>query len=96
MPLLYTPINSIEILRQKRLTIVIQMYERAKTKGENFAYVNINLKDFTPVERQTSDASGLLTTSWDYELLIHNLHVIGCNKVLGKFQAVMNFKVVNK
>lgn len=34
--------------------------------------------------------------SWDYELLIHESQVIGCNRVLGKFQAVMNFKVVNR
>ena len=58
VPTLYTPINSIEILRQKRVTIVIQMYEKAKTKCENFAYVNINLKDFAPVENNTVSASG--------------------------------------
>jgi len=33
---------------------------------------------------------------WDYELLIHEQPVIGFNKMLGKFQAVMNFRVVNR
>ena len=91
IPILYTPINSIDILKQKRLTVVVQLYEKAKTKYENFAYINVNLKDFTPIERNEG-----VTTSWDYELLIHELPVIGCNRVLGRFQAVMNFKVVNR
>ena len=69
--MLYTPINSIEILRQKRLTIVVQLFEKTKTKHENFAYINVSLKDFTPVERTYGDGSAKLT-EWDYELLIHN------------------------
>ena len=91
VPELFTPINSVEILRQKRLTIVVQVYEKTKTKCDNFAYININLKDFQPVERTQGH-----TTSWDYELLIHELPVIGSNCVLGKFQAVMNFRIVNR
>ena len=69
----------------------MQLYEKSKTKYDNFAYINVNLKDFTPVERTEGQVR-----SWDYELLIHESQVIGCNRVLGKFQAVMNFKVVNR
>ena len=54
VPVLYTPINSIEILKQKRLTIVVQLFEKTKTKHDNFAYINVNLKDFTPVESTVS------------------------------------------
>ena len=67
--MLYTPINSIEILRQKRLTIVVQLYERNKTKNENFAHINICLKDFVPIERRDRVTGAL---HWDYELLMHD------------------------
>lgn len=46
IPVLYTPINKVEILRQKRLTIVVQIYERNKSnKVENFAYINIPMRN---------------------------------------------------
>ena len=50
VPVLYTPINSIEVLRQKRLTIALMLYERNKTKHDNFAYINVPLKDFRLME----------------------------------------------
>jgi len=74
------------------LTIVVQLFEQKKIKHENFAYINIKLRDFTPVERQNAH-TGQLT--WDYELMMHDLPVIGSNRVLGKFQAVINFRIVN-
>ena len=69
------------------------MFEKNKTKHDNFAYINVPLKDFSAVQN-VNEATG--ETSWDYELLIHDLPVIGNNKVLGKFQAFINFKVFNK
>ena len=92
IPVLFTPINSIEILRQKRLTIVVQLYERNKPKPENFAYINVLMKDLAPVEKVNRHTG---EKSWDCELLVHNLPVIGFNRVLGRFQAVIHFKVVN-
>ena len=71
----------------------MQLFERNKTKHENFAYININLNDFVPIERVdriTGEAH------WDYELLMHDKDVIGYNRVLGKFQAVLNFRVVGQ
>ena len=68
IPTLYTPINSLQILRQKRLTIVVQLYERNKTKQENFAYINVPMKEFVPIEHQNVQSG---ETGWDYELLVH-------------------------
>lgn len=92
IPTLFTPINSIDILRHKRLTIVVLLSEKNKAKQENFAYINVPLKDFTPVEH--TNANGAIT--WDYELLIHDLHIISSNRVVGKFQAALNFRVVGR
>lgn len=50
MPILYTPINSIEILQQKRLTIAVLVQERTKTKPDCFGYINVPLKEITHVE----------------------------------------------
>ena len=93
MPILYTPINSIEILRQKRLTLVVLLFERNKNKHENFAYINVNLKDFKPTESPSPTIPGV--PSWDYELLIHDRPVIGFNRTLGKFQAVIRVRIIN-
>ena len=90
IPTLYTPINSINILRQKRLVIVVLLSEKNKQKQENFAYINIPLKDLNPIEQVNA---GTGEKSWDYEILAHDLPVIGNNRVLGKFQAVINFRV---
>ena len=91
LPVLYTPINSIEILKQKRLTVVVQLYERTKTKAENFAYVNIKLKNITPAE-VTDESTGL--RAWEFEMLPYELNVISHNKIVGRFEAVMKFRIV--
>ena len=44
-PVLHTPINSIDVMRQKRLTVVLQIFEAAKSKPENFAYANIMMSE---------------------------------------------------
>ena len=33
---------------------------------------------------------------WEYELLAHDLPVIGYNQVIAKFQIVINFRVLNQ
>ena len=33
---------------------------------------------------------------WEYELLAHDLPVIGYNQVIAKFQMVINFRVMNR
>ena len=70
IPILYTPINSVEILRQKRLIIVVQLNERNKgNKCDNFAYINIPMKNLTP-----NPGAGLNSRepsqSWDYEITV--------------------------
>ena len=41
VPILYTPINSAEILKQKRLLIAVRI--ATFSKAENFAYINLDL-----------------------------------------------------
>ena len=92
IPTLYTPINSVEILKHKRLTLVLQLYERNKTKHVNFAYININMEEMQPVLKQANTGE----TQEVYELLKYDLDVIANNRVIGKFQTVINYSIVNR
>ena len=82
IPTLYTPINSIEILKQKRLTVVVQLYEKNKTKHENFAYINLHMDGLQAIQRDNQQTG---ETSEAYELLKYDVNVISSNRVIGKF-----------
>ena len=69
------------------------LYERNKTKHDNFAYINVPLKDFRPMEQVSSVADW--GNIWEYELLAHDLPVIGYNQVIAKFQMVIHFRIIN-
>jgi len=91
LPVLHTPINSIEILRQKRLTVVLQLYERKNTKPVNFGYVNIKLKHISPNEYKDEHTGAPV---WDFEMVPYDLNIISHNRIVGAFQAIMKFRIV--
>ena len=45
IPKLYTPINSAEILQQKRLLVSIKLFEGNSNNAESFAYVNLDMNN---------------------------------------------------
>ena len=49
LPLLFTPINSKEILANKFLTISFAYFEQNYTTPDNFAYANIDLAKLIPL-----------------------------------------------
>ena len=89
IPKLYTPINSVEILQQKRLLIVIKLFEGNNSQAENFAYVNLQMDDLERTD-QERDINGEV---WQYMKVFASAPVIGYNTLLGDFQAVLQFRV---
>ena len=75
------------------MTIVVLIYEKNKTKHENFAYINIHLGDIqtqTKIDPRTGEQIEF------YELLTYEADVISRNKVIGKFQSVFNYSIENR
>lgn len=89
IPKLYTPINTVEILQQKRLLIAIKLFEGNNSQAENFAYVNLDLNDLEKSDQDT-DINGEV---WQYMKVFASAPVIGYNTLLGDFQAVLQFRV---
>lgn len=50
LPLLFTPINSKDILQSRYLTVAFAMIESTYTTPDNFAYANFDLDQLLPLE----------------------------------------------
>lgn len=87
IPILSTPINSIEILRQKKMTIQIMVYERDKKRTINLGYVNVKLSGIQIVQQNDEDVQDQDgRPEWDFELMVPmDQNVIAHNKSIGKF-----------
>ncbi len=83
LPPLTTPINSIEILKTKRMMILIQMSESTQQTVENFAFCTVIFEQLQQVGDQKF--SGLLTGP-----------VIGYNALLGNFEFEVEYDVVQE
>ena len=90
LPVLYTPVNSITGLCQRRLIIQLIVYEREKKKTFSLAYVNVRLKDIRPIMGSQTNQDGV----WDFELPVQDLKIIAHNKSIGKFSANLRFRVI--
>ena len=95
IPVLYTPINSIEALRQRRLTVQVLIYERDKKRTLNLGYINVKLTNIVPImgSSMSQDASSG-NPAWDFELQVHGLNVIAHNRQIGTFSAGLRFRVI--
>lgn len=69
----------------------MQLFERTKVKAVNFAYVNIKLNNITPSEYHDQRSGAPV---WDFEMLPYELNVISHNRIVGRFEAVMKFRIV--
>lgn len=48
LPILYTPINCLEILQTRFLTVSFQLTQSTYLPADNFAFAVFDMKDFLP------------------------------------------------
>ena len=83
LPILFTPINTRDILRQHRLVVLVKLIEGKDEKlQENFAYCLI---DFGGLKLKKSDSN-------HYETTVKG-SLVGYNSVLGEFECIILFEI---
>ena len=80
LPVLYSPVNSLTILKSQRILCLVKLSEGDSKTAENFAYFVI---DFAHIK----------TTVKGEHILMFNGPLIGYNSKLGTFEGVLRFSI---
>lgn len=96
--MLFTAINSRQILQNRYLTVAFAMTEGTGTTPDNFAYANIDLEQLKPMTDTALKSTSTVSkyNDWDYCLVEPKAKLISRNNHIGTVQISLLYRVKNQ